>query len=167
MSIFYRCLFAIAAAVAVVAARGASYPLLAMPAPDFALRAFAGDNVRLSEHRGEVIVLTFWSTGCNTCRTQLQALDRSFTTYGSAGLQVYGISVDDDPTRARDFVASHRVGFKMLSDPDKTVSRLYQIDNLPMAVLIDRSGMVRDVHRDFGSQSEAQYLRELRGLLNE
>ena len=162
-----RCLFAIAGAAVAIAAWAADYPLLAMPAPDFALHGFAGDNVRLSEHRGEVVVLTFWSTRCSTCAAQLHALDRSFVTYRSAGLQMFGISVDDDQGRARDFAASQRVAFKMLADPDKAVSRLYEVDNLPMAVLIDRSGTVRDVHRDFGSQSEALYLRELRGLLNE
>jgi peroxiredoxin len=150
-----------------LAAVAQSYGLLATAAPDFALHGFSGDNVRLSEHRGEVIVLTFWSSRCGQCGAQLETLNRSFVTYHSAGLQMYGVSVDDDARRARDFVGAHRVGFQMLTDPQKDVSRLYQVDNLPMTVLIDRSGIVRRVFRDFGPQSEAQYLRELRGLLNE
>jgi len=145
----------------------AAYSLLAAPAPDFALRAFGGGNVRLSEHRGEVVVLSFWSSGCGPCPAQLATLDRSFATYHSAGLQMYGIGVDDDAGHARDFAGAQRVGFALLADPDKTVSRMYQIDNLPMTVLIDRSGTVRHVHRDFGAKSEALYLQQLRALLNE
>ena len=150
-----------------IAAGAVGHPLIADPAPDFALHGFTGGNVRLSEHRGEVVVLAFWSTGCTPCKSQLRALDRSFATYRSAGLQMYGISVDDDQAQARDFVAAHRLGFEMLADPHKSVSRLYAVDNLPMAIVIDRSGVVRHVYRDFGTQSESLYLRELRSLLNE
>ena len=144
-----------------------AYGLLASSAPDFALHSYTGDNVRLSEHRGEVVVLTFWSSRCSSCATHLATLDRSYGTYHSAGLQMYGIGVDDDADRARDYVHAHRVGFPMLADPDKSVSRSYQIDNLPMTVLIDRGGTVRYFHRDFGSKSEALYLQQLRALLNE
>ena len=55
----------------------------------------------------------------------------------------------------------------MLADPQKSVSRLYQVDNLPMTILIDRGGTVRQVMRDFGPKSEALYLQQLRELLNE
>jgi peroxiredoxin len=144
-----------------------SYPLLGQPAPDFALRAAAGDNVRLSEHRGEVVVLSFWSSRCTPCRTQLAALGRSLATYQSAGLAIYGVGVDDDALKAREFARSAAAGFALLLDPEKTVSRSYQIDNLPMTVLIDRSGIVRHVLRDYSAASEGLYLRELRGLLNE
>jgi peroxiredoxin len=143
------------------------HPLLDTQAPDFALKAFAGSNVRLSEHRGDVIVLTFWSGGCGPCALQLRTLDKSFKTYQSAGLQMYGISVDDYALREQRFVQAHPVGFTLLSDPKKDVSRRYQVDHLPMAVLIDRNGVVRYVHRDFGPNGEELYLQQLRTLLNE
>ncbi len=60
------------------------FALLGHAAPDFALRSFSGTNVRLSEDRGDVVVLTFWGSQCDPCRKQLQALDRSLTTYRSA-----------------------------------------------------------------------------------
>ena len=167
MSLLWRFVVACALTGGFVAAWAQGYPLLTQPAPDFALHAFAGDNVRLSEHRGEVVVLTFWSSRCNVCPAQLERLNRSFATYRSAGLSMFGISVDDDQQRAREFADAHRVGFAMLADPSKNVSRLYQVDNLPMAILIDRSGTVRQVYRDLEAKNEAQYVRELRGLLNE
>ncbi len=142
-------------------------PCWGKPGPDFALRSFGGTNVRISEDRGDVVVLTFWGSQCDVCRKQLDMLDRSFTTYHSAGLHMYGVSVDDDAARARQFVAAHPLGFMMLEDPAKAVARLYQIDNLPMTVLMDRSGIVRHVYRDFGPRDEALYLSQLRELLNE
>jgi peroxiredoxin len=143
------------------------YALVGRAAPDFALHAVAGDNVRLSEHRGEVVVLNFWSSRCTSCRTQLAALNRSLTTYRSAGLSVYGVGVDDDPVQARDFAHSARVDFAMLLDPAKEVSRSYQVDNLPMTVLIDRNGTIRYVLRDYSDASSTLYLQDLRMLLNE
>jgi len=155
------------AAGSAAGADAADHPLIGRPAPDFALRAFAGGNVRLSEHRGEVVVLEFWSSRCSTCGAQLAALNRSYATYRTAGLTVLGISVEDSRRHAREFVQAHRVGFQMLDDPGEDVSRLYEVDSLPMLVLIDRSGTIRDVHHDFGPRDEARYLLELRRLLDE
>ena len=163
----WRRLVALALLMASAAAVAADYPLIGQPAPDFALPAFSGYNVRLSEHRGEVVVLAFWSSSCSTCGSELAAINRSFATYRTAGLTVFGVGVEDSRRHAREFARSHRVGFQMLDDPDEEVSRLYAVDSLPMVVLIDRNGTIRDVHHDFGSQDEARYRAELRRLLDE
>jgi peroxiredoxin len=143
------------------------YALIGHPAPDFALHAAGGGNVRLSEHIGQVVVLSFWSSRCNPCRAQLAALNRSLATYRSAGLTIYGVGVDDDQDKSLDFARSVQVSFPLLLDPDKTAGRSYQVDNLPMTVLIDRNGTVRHALRDFNDVSAALYLRQLRELLNE
>jgi peroxiredoxin len=161
------CLGALLLAAVVPASAAQTYALIGEAAPDFALHAAVGDTVRLSEHRGEVVVLSFWSSRCTPCRTQLAALDRSLATYASAGLSIYGVGVDDDPVKALDFAHSAAVGFAMLLDPAKGVSRSYQVDNLPMTVLIDRNGTVRYVLRDYSGASNSRYLQELRALLNE
>src|SRR5690606_35063798 len=135
--------------------------------PDFALRAVEGGNMRLSEHRGEVVVLSFWGSRCAPCRTQLAALDRSLKTFGSAGLRVFGINVDDDQARALEAAHSQTLGFPLLLDPQKAVSRRYDIDTLPTTVLIDRNGAIRHVHRDYSAKAETLYLQQLRALLNE
>jgi peroxiredoxin len=162
-----RRLVALVLLVASAAAVAADYPLIGSSAPDFALRAFTGYNVRLSEHRGEVVVLAFWSSNCSTCGSELAAINRSYSTYRTAGLAVFGISVEDSRRHAREFARIHRVGFQMLDDPAEDVSRLFDVDSLPMVVLIDRNGTIRDVHHDFGSQDEARYRAELRRLLDE
>jgi peroxiredoxin len=166
VTVLLRVLGLTLAAAAAVAAEP-PYALLGSAAPDFALHAAAGDNVRLSEHRGEVVVLSFWSSRCTSCRTQLTALSRSFSTYRSAGLSIYGVGVDDDPAQAREFAHTAAVGFALLLDPAKAVSRSYQVDNLPMTVLIDRNGTVRYVLRDYSAASSTLYLQQLRTLLNE
>jgi peroxiredoxin len=156
-----------AAFCALAPAADSSYALLAHEAPDFALHAVAGGNVRLSEHRGDVVILSFWGSRCTPCRAQLAALNQSLATYRSAGLQVYGINVDDDQSRALAFAHGEAVTFPLLLDPEKAVSRNYLVDNLPMTLLIDRNGVVRNVFRDYNAKSEELYLQQLRALLNE
>jgi peroxiredoxin len=164
----WTALFAAAlAAAALVTPAATGYALLGHDAPDFALHAVNGVNVRLSEHRGDVVVLSFWGSRCGQCRMQLTALDKSFKTYHSAGLEVLGINVDDDQAGALEFARAQALGFPLLLDPQKAVARNYLVDNLPMTLLIDRGGVVRQVHRDFSSKFESLYLQQLRMLLNE
>lgn len=138
-----------------------------MPAPDFALRAFAGPNVRLSEHVGQVVVISFWGNGCDGCRAQLAALEQDFRRYAARGLRVYGVEVADDQPAARRFARGTHVTFPLLLDPAKAVARLYDVDNLPLTVLIDRDGKIRQVVRDFNETSRRSCEDELRKLLAE
>src|SRR6187399_1057315 len=97
------------------------YDLVGKPAPDLVARGLGGENVRISEHRGEVVVVSFWSGSCNTCRDQLAALDRILKTYASAGLQVVAVNLDSDLPRAQKFAHSTEVQFPLLiSTPENT-----------------------------------------------
>ena len=147
------------------AARFHAAPGLA--APDFALRALTGPNVRLSEHIGQVVVISFWGIGCDACRGQLAALEQDFGRYQAQGLRVYGVEVADDQAGALHFARGTRVTFPLLLDPAKSVARMYDVDNLPMTVLIDRDGKIRQVVRDFNESSRRACEDELRTLLAE
>ena len=54
--------------LALAGAAAEKYALLGKPAPDLVARGLDGENVRVSEHRGEVVVVSFWSGSCSTCR---------------------------------------------------------------------------------------------------
>lgn len=156
---------ALAWALPALAARPHATP--GSPAPDFALRAFAGPNVRLSEHIGQVVVISFWGVGCDACRAQLAALEQDFSRSRAQGLRVYGVEVADDQVEAQRFARGVQVTFPLLQDPGKAVARLYDVDNLPMTVLIDRDGKIRQVVRDFNETSRRACEDELRTLLAE
>jgi peroxiredoxin len=137
------------------------------PAPDLVARGISGENVRISEHRGEVVVVSFWSGACNTCRDQLEALDRIAKTYKSAGLVVIGVNLDDNLARAEKFARAQDVQFPLLVSTPRNTGRDYGVDRLPMVVFVDRAGVLRVAHREFKSRDEATYVRELRTLLDE
>lgn len=143
------------------------YELTGQPAPDLVARGLSGENVRVSEHRGEVVVVSFWSGTCNTCRAQLEALDRIAKTYSSAGLTVIGVNLDENVARAEKFARSQNVQFQMLVATSRSTGRDYRVDRLPMLVFVDRAGVLRGAHREFKKRDEETYVRELRTLLNE
>jgi peroxiredoxin len=148
------------------AAHAAGPGIVAQRAPNFVLPAAAGDNVRLSEYRGQPVVLSFWSSRCGTCAAQLTALDRFYRTYRSSGLIVLAVSVEDDPQRAVDYARDHPTSYPLLLDHAKTVSRAYEIERLPTTVLIDRSGVVRYLHSD-DRPGDASYVTQIRALLDD
>jgi peroxiredoxin len=151
----------------VTATAAEKHELLGQPVPDLVARGLTGQNVRLSEHRGEVVVVSFWSGACNTCRSQLEALDRIAKIYGSAGLTVIGVNLDDNAPRAEKFARAQDVDFQLLVATAKNTGRDFRVDRLPMILFVDRLGVLRVAHREFKSRDEAVYVRELRTLLDE
>ena len=156
-----------ATATAVAAAGSLSGPrLIGQSAPDFALHAAVGGNVRLSEYRGQAVIISFWSSRCSVCATQLSLLDRLYSTYRSSGLIVLAVSVDDEPLHAEQYARAHAGGFPLLLDGAKSVSRAYAIDRLPSTVLVDRSGIVRYWHGD-DRADDRSYIAQIRALLDD
>jgi peroxiredoxin len=135
------------------------------PAPDFSLKNAAGENLRLSEWKGEVVVLAFWADWCGRCSDQLQELTRLQKQYGDRGVRVVAVNIDTDATPARE--AAARSDVLVLHDSDQAVARQYDLSNLPLTVLVDAHGKVRHVHEKYRGSDAALYDEELAALLQE
>jgi peroxiredoxin len=144
----------------------AAAPTVGGLAPDFALPAARGGNVRLSEFRGMVVALTFWSSKCGQCAAQLAALDRQQQTYGAAGLVTLAVSVDDDVAQARKYALAHTLDVPLLLDAKRDVGRNYAVARLPTTLLIDRSGRIREWYSDY-RRIDNSYISRLRALLDD
>lgn len=136
-------------------------------APDFVLRSAGGANHRLSEHRGEVVALVFWASWCGDCRRELQRFERLRKTYAAAGLVVYGVNLDKESVNAGAVADADGIGFPVLIDGAKDVSRSYRVDDLPLIVLIDRNGVVRARHDALDEREERGLMVSLRDLIDE
>jgi cytochrome c biogenesis protein CcmG, thiol:disulfide interchange protein DsbE len=147
----------------------AHHPLLGKPAPEIVQRLFVGSgrNFRLSERRGEVVVVGFWTSWCGSCRTYLERLAKLDATYAQAGLVVVGISLDDNAGRATEL--AHAVGAKFRNgvDTEKAVGRRFAVPDVPLTLLIDRAGVVRYAHGELDAATDADLVAEVRQLLDE
>ena len=154
--------------ISALAASGlASSGLAGQPAPDFALKSSSGQNLRLSEYRGDVVMINFWATWCGPCRQEMPLLDELYSRYQRVGFNLLGVNIDDDSSRAMDMIDELGVSFPVLFDSSKEVSRLYRVDAMPVTIIVDREGNVRHVHQGYKPGYEQQYLDQVRALLRE
>ena len=129
----------------------AAAPLLAAPpiagasAPDFVLKSVAGNNIRLAEHRSDVVMLAFTASWCSDCRRQDELVADLHRRYRDAGLVVLAVSLDRDRRRAEAVASRVDADLPVLIDERGEAGRLYEVDELPTVVLIDRAGIVREV----------------------
>ena len=145
----------------------ASSDLTGQAAPDFALKSSTGDNLRLSEYRGDVVMVNFWATWCGPCRQEMPLLDELYSRYERVGFSLLGVNIDDDSRKAMNMVSDLGVSFPVLFDARKEVSKLYEVEAMPVTVLIDREGTIRYVHHGYKPGYEDKYLDQIRSLLRE
>jgi len=136
-------------------------------APDFVLRSATGENLRLSEYRGDVVLINFWATWCGPCRQEMPLLDDLYGRYQRVGFSLLGVNIDEDSRRAMQMVQELGVNFPVLFDENKEVSKLYEVAAMPVTILVDREGIVRHVHHGYKPGYEEKYLTEIRSLLRE
>ena len=145
----------------------ASSGLAGKAAPDFVLKSATGENLRLSEYRGDVVMINFWATWCGPCRQEMPLLDELYSRYQRVGFSLLGVNIDDDSQKAMAMVKELDVSFPVLFDAQKKVSKLYEVEAMPVTILVDREGTVRHVHHGYKPGYEQQYLNEIRSLLRE
>lgn len=153
--------------VAVVSLGLASLHAAAESAPDFTLQSNAGENVRLAEARGQVVMLNFWATWCGPCRIEMPLLEALHQRYSSAGFVLYGVNVEDDSAGAQKLIKTLGVTFPILFDTESKASSLYNVDSMPTTVLIDKKGEIRYVHRGYKAGDENIYREKIRELIKE
>jgi len=145
----------------------ASSSLEGQVAPDFVLKSATGENLRLSEFRGDVVMINFWATWCGPCRQEMPLLDDLYGRYQRVGFSLLGVNIDDDSRRAMKMVQELGISFPVLFDESKEVSKLYAVEAMPVTILVDREGRVRHVHHGYKPGYEEKYLTEIRSLLRE
>ncbi|MCI0436945.1 MAG: TlpA family protein disulfide reductase [Gemmatimonadetes bacterium] len=117
------------------------------PAPGYSAPTIDGSvpDRDLAGLRGDVVLLNIWATWCPPCVEEMPTMQRLQEEYGSRGLRVVAVSIDDRGAEPliREFVAEHGLTFEILHDPAATVMDLFQASGVPQTFLIDRSGRIR------------------------
>jgi cytochrome c biogenesis protein CcmG/thiol:disulfide interchange protein DsbE len=134
-------------------------------APDFSLTSLSGQPVRLSDFHGKVILLDYWATWCAPCRIETPKLIELQKRYGAQGLQVIGISMDDEVEPVKSFAQELRINYPVALGDVKVAEAYGGVLGLPVVFLIDRQGRI---YRKLAGDAEMQSVEaEVRILLQE
>ena len=112
-------------------------------APAFTLRRLQGPgSISLASYRGKPVVLNFWASWCEPCKSEAAVLERDWTSYRGHGVVFLGVDYNDLGSDARRFVSAHALTFPMLEDGSGTVTGDYGISQVPETYVLNRQGRV-------------------------
>jgi cytochrome c biogenesis protein CcmG, thiol:disulfide interchange protein DsbE len=146
-------------------AGGACATGLGNAAPDFTRTDFTGQPVHLADYRGKLVLLNFWASWCAPCLEEMPRFSTWERTYAAAGLQVIGVSMDDDAAPAKRFLARRPVDYPIVLGDAKLGETYGGVLGLPLTLLIDRRGRI--VARYQGEANLAQVEAKIKSLLAE
>jgi thiol-disulfide isomerase/thioredoxin len=121
----------------------------------------------LASLRGNVVYIDFWASWCVPCRLSMPALDALYKRNRARGFAVVGVNKDVSAADAKRFLAKVAVSFPLVSDPQDAAARAFDVKAMPSGYLVDRKGVVRNVHRGFTDETAATLGREIEALLKE
>jgi len=136
-------------------------------APDFTLKSSGGENLKLSELRGQVVLINFWASWCGPCRKEMPLLDQLYQKYKPLGFTVLGVNVEEEQGQANSLLSKVPVSFPVVFDGTNAVSKLYNVIAMPTTVIVDRNGNMRYLHKGYLPGYEDAYQQQVRTLLTE
>ena len=115
-------------------------------APALILRDLQGRNLRLNDYKGKVVLINFWATWCPPCRAEVPELVKWQREYRGRGLQIIGVTYPPQTTKeVRRFVRNLKINYPVALGTKQAKALFFQGETLPVSVIIDREGNVRDI----------------------
>jgi peroxiredoxin len=128
------------------------------PAPDFSLPSIHAhaDPVHLAAYRGKVVYLDFWSAWCSPCRRSMPELNALRNQLPRDGFEVVSVNIDVVVADARRFLEQVPVAHPVAVDAAGQASARYGVVTVPAGILIDRTGVVREVFTGAAAEDTAR-----------
>jgi thiol-disulfide isomerase/thioredoxin len=144
-------------------------PEAGVPAPEFIGQTAEGKAIKLSDYRGNVVLLDFWASWCGPCREEMPFLIQLGREYRKQAFQIIAVNIDDKVENMVKFMSKFAAdpGFPVIFDQKKTIPQLYDIETMPTTILIDQKGAIRFWHHGFKPSHKDRLRTELESLLKE
>ena len=117
---------------------GVSAPEIELPTPD-------GDLLKLSELKGQVVLVDFWAQWCKPCRLENPNVVAAYNKYKDKGFTVYGVSLDKTKDKWTQAIAEDGLTWHHVSDLkyfNSVAAKTYGIQSIPFSILLDRNGVI-------------------------
>jgi thiol-disulfide isomerase/thioredoxin len=135
------------------------------PAPDFSLESLDGKTTHLSDFRGKAVLLNFWATWCGPCKIEMPWFVDFQKQYGSQGLQIIGVAMDDASKEdIGKFAKDMGVNYPILIGKEAVGDQYGGIPGLPETFLIARDGKIVD--KIIGLRGKAEIEDAIKDALN-
>lgn len=131
-------------------------------APDFELPDLDGNQIALSDHQGDVVLINFWATWCPPCRVEMPDMEAVYREHHDDGLEILGVDQREPKELVEEFVSERGFSWIFLLDEDFDVSREYSATSIPRSILVDRDGTVAHVWT--GTLTRSQLEQQLANL---
>lgn len=112
-------------------------------APDFELTTLDGETIKLSEFRGQRVMLNFWAAWCPPCRAEMPDMQKFHENKDVVILAVNLVETESSKENVENFIADFGITFPVLLDTDTKVGNLYRIQPIPTSYMIDSSGRIQ------------------------
>ncbi len=142
-------------------------PSARQTAPGFELMTLDGQMVSLESLKGKVVLLDFWATWCPPCRMSIPALIEFYEEYKSSGVEVVGISVDQNPSVVSDFAQKKEIPYMVLLGTDGRAAQEYGVRGIPTFFAVDQKGRIAQKWVGFDASYERQWRKTIGRLLTE
>lgn len=114
-------------------------------APEFSISTADGKTIKLSDYKGKYVMLDFWASWCGPCRQEMPNVVKQYATYKGKGLNILGISLDEDKTAWLAAVRQMNMTWEQASELQKwtgPTERLFHIEAIPANFIIDPQGTI-------------------------
>ncbi|NTV49136.1 MAG: TlpA family protein disulfide reductase [Geobacteraceae bacterium] len=160
-------LFIIAASFLTVPGPVDAAPRPGQTTPNFKVTSTAGQTISQENYRGHVLVIDFFATWCLPCRQSIPHLVEMNRKYGKQGLEILGLSMDEDGERAvKAFADEFRVNYPLALARD-SVTVEFGVRSIPVMYLIDKKGKIEKIYRGYSSEIARSMEQSIKRLLAE
>lgn len=118
-------------------------------APDFQVVDLQGNPVKLSDYRGQKVMINFWTTWCNVCKAEMPHVEKLYEYYKDQSVMILSVNVTSQERNTQDverYVDHRELSFPIVLDEAGKVSERYRVAAYPTTFIVDASGVIRRQH---------------------